>query len=230
MPSVRTSATLISPIRPRKVDVVPRKVRYNIRITVSNATNESGTAMRDKTAEKERLHQHYLQHKDEVKQRAKKWTDLNRERHKEIARESARRIRQEKPPSEQSKKAAVERVKAWQKTNSEKTNAKNRAWRDANPERAKASREKWNLNNPTKRLERAQVRRARKLNAYIEPVNRTVVYKQANGICGICGFPVSYDKFHVDHIVPLSKGGMHCYANTQPAHARCNLKKSNKLN
>lgn len=34
--------------------------------------------------------------------------------------------------------------------------------------------------------------------------------------------------FHVDHVVPLSKGGMHGYTNVQPAHPRCNMRKGAK--
>lgn len=184
---------------------------------------------KNRETEKARLHQYYLEHKDEVKQRAKAWATQNHKKRKEISRESARRRYQLNPPDEQTRKSAVARAKEWQKANPDRVNAKNRAWREANPEKASASRKKWDANNPTKRLERKQVRRARKIGAYVEAVNRAVVYKRANGICGICGLPVSYDKFHVDHIVPLSKGGLHCYANTQPAHPRCNLKKSNRL-
>jgi 5-methylcytosine-specific restriction endonuclease McrA len=45
------------------------------------------------------------------------------------------------------------------------------------------------------------------------------------GMCGICKqFIVG--KFHVDHVIPLSKGGLHSYANTQPAHPDCNQRKS----
>lgn len=33
---------------------------------------------------------------------------------------------------------------------------------------------------------------------------------------------------HIDHIVPLSKGGPDCIENVRPAHAICNLKKGSK--
>jgi 5-methylcytosine-specific restriction endonuclease McrA len=39
----------------------------------------------------------------------------------------------------------------------------------------------------------------------------------------------SRDGKHIDHIVPLSRGGLHCYANVQVAHSRCNLRKRNKI-
>ena len=50
-----------------------------------------------------------------------------------------------------------------------------------------------------------------------------------DGACGICGGLLG-EKVHLDHIVPLSKGGPSTYENMQVAHPWCNLIKSNKLN
>jgi 5-methylcytosine-specific restriction endonuclease McrA len=71
-----------------------------------------------------------------------------------------------------------------------------------------------------------QRRRARKLNQFVESVDPLVLLESHKGFCGICHKPIRGD-FHVDHIVPLSRGGEHSYANTQPAHPRCNMKKHN---
>ena len=67
-------------------------------------------------------------------------------------------------------------------------------------------------------------RRARELKAFVENVVPTAVYQMHGGMCGICKEFIVGD-FHVDHIKPLSKGGLHCYANMQPAHPACNLSK-----
>jgi 5-methylcytosine-specific restriction endonuclease McrA len=42
------------------------------------------------------------------------------------------------------------------------------------------------------------------------------------GRCGICGEFIEGD-FHVDHVLPLSQGGLHGYINVQPAHPICNF-------
>lgn len=68
-------------------------------------------------------------------------------------------------------------------------------------------------------------RRARQRGLFIEHVNPAEVYKMHDGYCGICKQFIEGD-FHVDHIIPLSKDGPHSYANTQPAHPTCNLRKS----
>jgi 5-methylcytosine-specific restriction endonuclease McrA len=54
---------------------------------------------------------------------------------------------------------------------------------------------------------------------------KCVVYEMHGGMCGICKDFVSQDNFHVDHVKPLSKGGVHGYINVQPAHPLCNLEK-----
>ena len=34
---------------------------------------------------------------------------------------------------------------------------------------------------------------------------------------------------HIDHVIPLSKGGPDCIENVRPTHASCNLKKGNRV-
>ena len=74
------------------------------------------------------------------------------------------------------------------------------------------------------------VRKARKRGAFVERVCRSVVLKRGGGACGICRLPINpSEAWHVDHIIPLSKGGAHSYVNTQPAHADCNVRKGDAL-
>ncbi|MGH3587804.1 MAG: HNH endonuclease [Pseudonocardia sp.] len=48
-----------------------------------------------------------------------------------------------------------------------------------------------------------------------------------NGACAYCGD--ADEVIHMDHVVPLSKGGAHAIGNVLPACAPCNLSKSDKL-
>ncbi len=73
-----------------------------------------------------------------------------------------------------------------------------------------------------------KAKKARRRNAFVECVEGYVVFELCEGICGICGDPILED-FHVDHIIPLNKGGKHSYANAQAAHPSCNIKKSDKM-
>jgi 5-methylcytosine-specific restriction endonuclease McrA len=80
-----------------------------------------------------------------------------------------------------------------------------------------------------KRADRQLEREARKREQFVESVDRQIVLERDEGICGICGLPTDRDDFHVDHVIPLSKGGLHCYANVQVAHPFCNIGKGAKL-
>lgn len=68
-------------------------------------------------------------------------------------------------------------------------------------------------------------RRALYMGAFVEDVDRCIVWERDEGMCQICFEPVEIYDMHLDHVVPLVKGGMHSYANTQTACAPCNLKK-----
>jgi 5-methylcytosine-specific restriction endonuclease McrA len=58
---------------------------------------------------------------------------------------------------------------------------------------------------------------------------RLAVYQKDNGICQICGRPVSVEDFTVDHIVPLNRGGINDISNYRCVCKRCNLWKSDSL-
>lgn len=72
---------------------------------------------------------------------------------------------------------------------------------------------------------KGSARRARKLGAFVERVDRTVVWERDGGICYWCETPADPDNFHVDHVKPLSKGGTEEYANVAVTHPTCNLSK-----
>ena len=64
------------------------------------------------------------------------------------------------------------------------------------------------------------------------PISSQNVYTRDNWLCGICALPIDQQakpgepfSASVDHIVPLSRGGIHTYANVQAAHHLCNRRK-----
>lgn len=99
-----------------------------------------------------------------------------------------------------------------------------RRLRTEKPEQYRASRAASMRRHPENRRRWEGSRRARKLNQFIEEVDPRTVFQMHGGKCGICDDFIEGD-FHVDHIVPLSKGGMHGYINVQPAHPVCNMRK-----
>ena len=63
----------------------------------------------------------------------------------------------------------------------------------------------------------------------IDPMIRKYIYRQSNGKCALCGKPVKYTDFTIDHIVPLSMGGENDIENFQCTCRTCNQFKSNIL-
>jgi 5-methylcytosine-specific restriction endonuclease McrA len=103
-------------------------------------------------------------------------------------------------------------------------------WRADNPEAAKAQEILYRTSHRDKKCSIQQNRRARKLNAFVEAVDRQQVFLNDNGICQwqYCqeASPfVDPANWHLDHIVALANGGEHSYANTQVTHPTCNRRK-----
>ena len=67
-------------------------------------------------------------------------------------------------------------------------------------------------------------------------INLPYIYRRDKGICWICGGKVNMNLDHndemygsIDHVIPISKGGMDSWDNVKLAHRRCNRIKSNKI-
>lgn len=80
--------------------------------------------------------------------------------------------------------------------------------------------------NPHKTREFVQNRRNRKFGRLPIGFIAELLLKQ-KGKCAICKISLK-DKYHVDHIYPISKGGMHEPKNIQILCATCNVRKSAK--
>lgn len=77
---------------------------------------------------------------------------------------------------------------------------------------------------PAKRA--TDIRRSRmKAGTQVEPVSHLVVAERDGWRCAICRGKVTRADWSLDHVVPLSKGGPHTYANVVLAHRRCNSKR-----
>lgn len=90
---------------------------------------------------------------------------------------------------------------------------------------------------------RARDRRIPKEQIIDKDITLEKLSNRDNGICHICGLPVDWgDKQiingvivcgnnypSIDHIYPISKGGLHCWNNVALAHRHCNTIKSDKV-
>lgn len=140
----------------------------------------------------------------------------------------------------------------WYVRNRDKILERNREFRKENPEYVKQyqdayreshkeERNEYRLNNLEKFRSYTRKRIALKLNNGHEPYTEDEVLQEYGSNCHICTEPIDLAAsrkvgvgewkrgFHIDHLVPLSKGGMDSLINVRPAHAECNLSKNAKV-
>ena len=87
----------------------------------------------------------------------------------------------------------------------------------------------WAKLNPLKRAANESRRRARQRETACGDVDYAAVVQAAHGICAICGLLVGNEPAHIDHIIPLARGGSHTQNNLQFTHGRCNNAKGARL-
>jgi 5-methylcytosine-specific restriction endonuclease McrA len=71
--------------------------------------------------------------------------------------------------------------------------------------------------------------KARKKFATNGKVDYSLIIKQFGYICHICNGTIDHNDLHMDHVIPLSRGGAHSQGNLMPSHSICNLRKHDKL-
>ena len=106
------------------------------------------------------------------------------------------------------------------------------AWQKAYYQLHKAERNAYDKayyeNHRSESAEKDARRRARVNAAFVEYVSRDLVYKRDGGRCHVCGRKVRKNRWHMDHIIPLARGGEHSYRNVAVACPKCNLSKGTK--
>lgn len=142
----------------------------------------------------------------------------------------------------------AENGRAWNLANPEKRVSYSRKYRKSNPEKAKESYQSWNAANPEKRAEiykayrtanpekfaqKYRNRRAKKKSSGGSHTTSDVraIFESQRGLCANCPNKLiksGKNRYHVDHIVPLAKGGSNDKYNLQCLCPGCNLRKSAK--
>lgn len=135
------------------------------------------------------------------------------------------------------KTCASEYHKEWYARNRERIQEKSREYARSHPEYNRSKTAKWVKDNPERAKEgwkkSKERRREREKTAKVKTrVDRKGVWEKQNGKCGICGELIDMAVKHpdpksrsIDHIVALSKGGLHTEENIQFTHFQCNLYK-----
>ena len=110
-----------------------------------------------------------------------------------------------------------------------------------NKEYYKEQNKEYHKNNPHKTREKDRKRRALKKANIHKPYSEDQVLKLYGSVCHICkeeidllakrstGAPGWERGLHIDHVMPLSKGGPDMLDNVRPAHGLCNLQKNDSV-
>lgn len=118
---------------------------------------------------------------------------------------------------------------AWYASNREMVKARSAAWRVANPDQVKAISTAYQVANPEMGRINNLNRSARK-RAAGGKLSKDIAAKLFNlqkGKCPCCGQPLG-ENYHMDHIMPLARGGANTDENIQLLRQRCNNQKHAK--
>lgn len=154
--------------------------------------------------------------------------------------------------TEREKMLNRERSKRWREAHPERKKELSANWEAKNPdyyneyyrknaERIKERVASYSANNPHVKQESDNRRRAIKYATRTEMFTVEQVLELYGSNCHICNDPIDLTNsgrpgypnwklaLHLDHVIPLSKGGTNTLDNVKPAHAICNLRKGRKL-
>lgn len=111
------------------------------------------------------------------------------------------------------------RAKAFVAKHPEKVAARRRAYRQANRDKCYAAN-----NKRLTAIQKATIGNVDEIKTLVTAWN-----SDPNTCCYYCGAPIYGTKFHVDHIIPISRNGAHHIDNLCPSCSLCNLTKHDKL-
>lgn len=181
--------------------------------------------------------------------RNKRWRDAHPEQMKAI------RAKWLKNNLEYDKRRRAEYGAKWRKANPTKAKARLEKWKANNQKHIKAYRKKyyaehreerlvannkWNADNrertklvhkkyrQNKKTEIKLLNAARRAKVAGGGIRKEDIENWNSRICGVCKLPIE-ENYHIDHITPLSRGGLHVVSNLQLAHPRCNILKGDRL-
>lgn len=179
---------------------------------------------------------YYADNKERVNARTKRYNAINSEKIREYQAEYYSANSEEiKARSRRFYSSNADRIssdsKIYRATNQEKIKSRGKQYYAANSEKLKMGFKKYKKNNREKFRLLGHKRRAILNNdggSLSKGISERLLTLQ-KGRCRICKSKVAGGRYHLDHIVPISKGGPNVDRNIQVLCPTCNLKKQAKL-
>ena len=121
----------------------------------------------------------------------------------------------------------------WRDNNREKARKSARAWRADNLKKKRESNRNWNKSNPLNRniLTHNYEARKRDNGGTFTFKELNALFEKQEGYCFYCGELLysSFDKdVHIEHKIPVSRGGSNDISNIALSCSKCNLQKGTK--
>lgn len=168
---------------------------------------------------KQRSADYYLRNSQKIKEQVANYKAENLDKYKKYSKD-----RYEKN-KEEIKKVASE----WQKNNKDRSNARKAKWASNNSEKVKATANAWAKANKEARLLAKHTRRAKLASSggTLTKGIKSKLFALQKGKCPCCNKSLGKN-YHVDHIIPIAKGGKNIDSNVQLLRAKCNHQKNAK--
>lgn len=181
--------------------------RATLRLTCKRCTLESQKASYDADPTARLAH-------------SRRWRNENRDRAIAASSRAYYENREERLAKEKARYHSDPEVRAKKIENAKR-------WTSANAAKSREIKRRSQLSHPDTKRHNKMARRARERNALVERVEASKVLKSFGHRCFYCAKRLGKG-FHIDHKTPLSRGGLHCYANVVPSCPSCNVRKSSK--
>lgn len=174
---------------------------------------------RDKIRQRERETYHLRAEK--ARQRAREWYHANKDRKREYDKLYSARPEVREREREAWKRYYKLRPESYSK------------WSRTHPEELREIKRRWEQKNKDKCRAKVIKRRALKIGATVGNVKEIEakikhLRTSQDTTCEYCGISISGTNVHIEHKIPLSRGGAHSLDNLAPSCGPCNYMKSNK--
>jgi 5-methylcytosine-specific restriction endonuclease McrA len=192
----------------------------------------------EKEKQRERLRLWYLSHREEViaktraRHLAKREEILKRRREKRLANPEISKTKNAEYRAANREKLAA-KGREYHAANREREIAKKRIWNLVNQEELREKCRKYSKTHPVEALSRARNARARQRAAHgaHTPGDIAGLFESQRGRCAACHVALierGKGKYHIDHVMPLIRGGSNDVSNLQLLCPFCNLSKKDK--
>ena len=142
---------------------------------------------------------------------------------------------------EKNKSSILESRRKYRESNKDAINARSLEWRNANRELANQMTKDWQKANLDKQKSYKRKSQRKRRSVYSEDYLESDVLSLYGSICYICNKEIDFlasrqvgsegwqNALHIDHVMPLSKGGSDTLDNVRPVHGLCNIVKNDKI-